>query len=99
LHIQIISCSQINKFIPAVFGAIKSVIVDTNGNLIVGAHEFLNLYNNNKQKSDTIGKGRRFTALSHHDGKLYYGNNKGLFEKTNYKNLMRKLRLKINQKY
>ena len=76
-----------NKFIPEDFGAIKSVIADTNDNLLVGSHILLKLYNEEKGKSDTIGKAQRFTALSYNEGKLYYGNNKGLFEKTDHKNI------------
>jgi hypothetical protein len=74
-----------NKFIPQGLGAIKSVIPDANDNLLIGSHEFLALYDKDKWKLDTIGGVERFTALSYHEDKLYYGNNKGLFEKTNYK--------------
>ena len=75
-----------NKFIPEYFGAIKSVIADANDNLLVGSAIMLKLYNEEKEKFDTIGASQRFTALSYNEGKLYYGNNKGLFEKIDYEN-------------
>ena len=74
-----------NKFIPAGLGAIKCVITDTNDNLLVGSHEYLKFYDKDKRTLSEIGAAERFSALSYHAGKLYYGNTKGLFEKTIYK--------------
>lgn len=74
-----------NKFVPEDLGAIKSVITDTNDNLVIGLHNYLIVYNKDKRRLDTVGGGERFTALSYHDRRLYYGNTKGLFEKINYK--------------
>ena len=76
-----------NKLLPENFGAIKSVIADANDNLLVGSHSWLTLYNEENRKFDIIGEGPRFTALAYTDNKLYYGNNKGLFEKADYKSL------------
>ena len=68
------------RFINHDFGPIKSVIVNENDDLLIGAQAFLKLYNWDKNKFDTIGGGKRYTALSYLEQKLYFGNNEGLFE-------------------
>ena len=73
-----------NKFVAENFGAIKSVTADLNGNLLVGSHDQLKRYDKDKHNLDTIGGSERFTTLSFYEGELYYGNNKGLFEKKSY---------------
>lgn len=74
-----------NRFVFETFGAIKSVVADTNGNLWVGSHDQMTFYNKQKARLDTVGGAERFAALTFHEGKLYYGNNKGLFEKTRFR--------------
>jgi hypothetical protein len=69
-----------NKFVPKNIGAIKSVMADSNDKLLVASHDNLTVYDNDKRRLDTIGGSERFSALSYHEGKLFYGNTKGLFE-------------------
>lgn len=69
-----------NKIIPENFGAIKCVIADTNGNLLIGAHQRLELYDILRKKNEIIEHDPRFVTLCYSQGNLYYGNNKGLFK-------------------
>ena len=62
------------------FGAIKCVLPDSNGNLLIGSHWYLQVYNISKNQNERIKGAQRFGALSYSQGNLYYGNNNGLFK-------------------
>jgi ligand-binding sensor domain-containing protein len=75
----------IDRIIPDVIGAIKSVITYNDDNLLIGSHGTLQLYDRNKNKINKIGEGIRYTALAYANKRIYIGNNEGLFEKTVFK--------------
>lgn len=62
------------------FGAIKTALPDTNGNLLIGSHWYLTRYDVKKNKTEKLKDSRRFVALSYSQGNLYYGNNNGTFK-------------------
>ena len=71
-----------NKIIHENVEAIKSIMPDTNGNLLIGSHATLGLYDSVKKKTVrlTFGEPTRFVTLCYAQDKLYYGNDKGLFK-------------------
>lgn len=69
-----------DKAIQEDFGAIKTILPDSNGNLLIGSHWYLRNYDLQKNKNEEIKNSQRFAALSYSLGQLYYGNNNGLFK-------------------
>ena len=68
------------KVLPDHVGAIKSAIPDSNGNLLIGSHQKLELYDISSGQTEIIKGDPRFVTLCYSQGDLYYGNNKGLFK-------------------